>query len=175
MLIRQTKGFTLIELMITLIVMGVLLSIAVPGFQSWMERARIRTAAEGVLNGLQLSRAEGIKRNGVVTMTLLADYGWEAKDALGTVIQARRGAESSQSTFLTVTAPAGNLPTNISFNGFGRMTVPAADVTLSIVPTLGADCTSLGPKNCLVLNVTRGGLIRMCDPSPTKAGTPQAC
>lgn len=176
MLIRQAKGFTLIELMITVAVVGVLLGISVPGFQSWIERGRIRTAAEGVLNGLQLARVEAIKRNEVVTMTLLADYGWEVKDASNTVIQARRGVEGSQATFVKVTFPAAvNLPLDISFNGLGRMTAPAFDVTLSVVPTLGVDCTSAGPKNCLSLNLTRGGLLRMCDPSPAKAGTPQAC
>lgn len=176
MLTGQAKGFTLIELMITITVVGVLLGISIPSFQSWIERNRIRTAAEGVLNGLQLARVEAIKRNGVVTMTLLADYGWEVKDSSNAVIQARRGVEGSQSTFVTVTFPAAvDLPLDISFNGLGRMTLPASDVTLSVVPTVDADCTAAGPKNCLSLNLTRGGLLRMCDPSPAKAGTPQAC
>jgi type IV fimbrial biogenesis protein FimT len=175
-MIRQVKGFTIIELMITLVVVGTLLLIAVPSFQSWIERNRIRTAAEGVLNGLQLARVEAIKRNAIVTMTLLADYGWEVKDASNTVIQARRGVEGSQATFVTVKlAAVVNLPQDISFNGLGRMTLPASDLTLSIVPTAGAECTAAGPKNCLSLNLTRGGLLRMCDPSPAKAGTPQAC
>jgi type IV fimbrial biogenesis protein FimT len=162
--------------MITIAVVGTLLLIAVPSFQSWIERNRIRTAAEGVLNGLQLARVEAIKRNAVVTMTLLADYGWEVKDVSNTVIQARRGVEGSQATFVKVTFPASvDLPQDISFNGLGRMTLPASDLTLSIVPTATADCTAAGPKNCLSLNLTRGGLLRMCDPSPAKAGTPQAC
>jgi prepilin-type N-terminal cleavage/methylation domain-containing protein len=35
---RQVKGFTIIELMITLVVVGTLMLIAVPSFQSWIER-----------------------------------------------------------------------------------------------------------------------------------------
>jgi prepilin-type N-terminal cleavage/methylation domain-containing protein len=56
-------GFTIIELMITLAVLGVLLALGMPSISSWLQNTQIRTAAEGMVSGLQLARAEALRRN----------------------------------------------------------------------------------------------------------------
>lgn len=57
------SGFTLIELMITIAVLAILAAIALPSFQSTLERLRVNGAAENFFADLQYARSEAIKQN----------------------------------------------------------------------------------------------------------------
>jgi type IV fimbrial biogenesis protein FimT len=59
----RATGFTLLELMVTLAVLGILLGIAVPSFQSSLTNSRLTTAANDLVGALQAARSEAIKRN----------------------------------------------------------------------------------------------------------------
>lgn len=63
---RLTKGFTLIEMMVTLAVIVVLLLVAIPSFRSFQQRAAIRSASEGVLGFWNQARLEAARRNSMV-------------------------------------------------------------------------------------------------------------
>lgn len=60
---RLAKGFTLVELMITVVIVAVILTIAVPGFLGLIERNRLQAAANNVYSSLVLARSEALKRN----------------------------------------------------------------------------------------------------------------
>jgi type IV fimbrial biogenesis protein FimT len=61
--LTQQKGFTLVELMITVIIVAVLLSLAAPGFVELLERNRLQSAASNLYTSLVLARSEALKRN----------------------------------------------------------------------------------------------------------------
>ena len=63
MLNSMQRGFTLVELMIGIAIVGLSLVMAAPSFSSWIQSTQIRTAAEAVQNGLQLARGEAVRRN----------------------------------------------------------------------------------------------------------------
>jgi type IV fimbrial biogenesis protein FimT len=58
---RRQIGFTLIELMVTIIVAAVLVSLAVPGFRDLIEKSRLRGATDDIVNLLNASRASAVK------------------------------------------------------------------------------------------------------------------
>jgi type IV fimbrial biogenesis protein FimT len=65
---KATRGFTLIELMVTVTVILVLSMIAVPMFKEVRQRAAVRGAAEQALALWQQTRLEAAKRNTWVKM-----------------------------------------------------------------------------------------------------------
>ncbi|MTW23114.1 prepilin-type N-terminal cleavage/methylation domain-containing protein [Allochromatium palmeri] len=57
----HASGFTLIEMMVTIAVAAILLSIAAPSFQSMIERARVKSLAEIIYSNLQFAKGESLK------------------------------------------------------------------------------------------------------------------
>lgn len=72
---RRHAGVSLIELLIGLVIVGVLLTMAVPWFGTFLQNAQIRNGAGSVLSGLQLARAEAIRRNALVRFQFVSDLG----------------------------------------------------------------------------------------------------
>ena len=63
-----TGGFTLVELMVTMAVIGILALVAVPGMQAMINHSRLSGASGELTAALQLARSEAIRRNARVTV-----------------------------------------------------------------------------------------------------------
>ena len=61
-------GFTLIELMVGVAIMGILLMVGVPSFQSAVASSRLTTSTNDVVSALALARTEAIRRGARVTV-----------------------------------------------------------------------------------------------------------
>lgn len=169
MLKRNLDGFTLVELMVTVVIVGILATIALPSFNEFIERSNLRSSAESVLNALQLARAEAVRRNEQITFTLGTGTGatsWRVTDSTGAVIQQSRSSGEGSAAVLAAKTPAA--ATNLIFNGFGR--VAGAGGLSTIV--FGSAGTTLTVQ---VEIQQPGGLIRMCDPGVTTVGDPRRC
>lgn len=65
---RKQQAFTLIELMVTLVVLGIALGIAIPSFNELIRTNRSLAIGEDLSNALNFARAEAVKRNGRVSI-----------------------------------------------------------------------------------------------------------
>nr|WP_020229767.1 GspH/FimT family pseudopilin [Acidovorax sp. MR-S7] len=65
------RGFTAIELMVTVAILAVLMALAAPSFTPLIERWRVRQAVEGLQSTLYYARSEAIKRGGNVIVRKL--------------------------------------------------------------------------------------------------------
>lgn len=167
-----TRGFSLIELMVGIVIMGILLSLAMPGFQTWLQNAQIRNAAESIQNGLQRARAEAVGRNTNVEFVLGTGSSWVVQLTDGTGIDTRSSNEGSKDVTIAV-APAG--ATTVTFTNFGGLAVANGDGSAPFTQ-VDLDSSVLAAADSQELRVTigLGGNIRMCDPN-APAGSPRAC
>lgn len=171
-------GVTLLEVMISLAVLGILLLIGVPQFGAWLQNQQLRAASEAALSGLQTARGEAIRRNLSVQVAFGPGTGWTVKEVTsGTVIQTRVHQEGSpNAALLAVNGPpttAAAVPpdlaaSTVTFNSLGGIAANAdgsASVTKIDIanPARGA-CQPTGAMRCLRVTVSAGGSVKMCDP-----------
>ena len=120
-------GVTLIELMITLTILGILTVAAMPSYSQWIQNSQIRTASDAILNGLQLARAEAVRRNAAVSFTLSSGTAWTINIVSdNSVVQSRSAGEGSRNVISTVTP---GVATKVTFNGLGRVSDVATAIT----------------------------------------------
>lgn len=60
---KKSSGFTLIEVMITTAIIGVVTAIAVPGYLSVLPKMRLQSAARDLYSNLQKAKIRAIKEN----------------------------------------------------------------------------------------------------------------
>lgn len=176
------RGVTLIEIAIGLVIVALTMMFGLPSLADWLHNTRIRNTAEGVQNGLQMARAEAVRRNANVEFVLtspgtVGGAGWSVRVVgTGAVVQSKPNAEGSTGALLTVT-PGG--ADRVTFNGFGRLpTAPAAnDDGSAFITRIDVDSAVLdaGTSRDLRILIGSGGQIRMCDPNVTDATDPRSC
>jgi len=196
---KRPHGFTLIELLITLAVFALLFAIGLPSMNTWLQNQQIRTSAEGLQAGLQLVRAEALRRNVPVRFQLvdtftaacvLANTGtnWivSLNDPTGLcdvdpsdvaaplTIQKRSGAEGTPNAVVAATSGAA-VATTVTFNGLGRVSGAGAITQINVTNASGGNCQPAGPMRCLQINISNGGSPRMCDPAVTDNTDPRFC
>lgn len=71
---RQCKGFTLIELMITLLVAALILGVGVPNFQQFFANNRMASATNDVVTALHAARSQAVKRRANVSVCPSANW-----------------------------------------------------------------------------------------------------
>ena len=69
----RQSGFTLWELLVTMLVAGMLLAVGVPSFRDAQRNSAITAAANDLITGLLAARAEAVKRQVPVTLCASPD------------------------------------------------------------------------------------------------------
>lgn len=138
---RKPAGFTLIELMVTISVLVILLTIAVPSFQEFIRGQRVKTTSFDVYSALTYARSEAMKRNGDVTITPVSSNwanGWNIAAASSTL-----RTQASQSASVALTGPG-----SVTFGRDGRA---SANTTIQVDPV---PATASIPSRCLSVDLS---------------------
>jgi len=196
------RGFTLIELGVTLTVMTILLLMVVPSFTGWLNNSKVRSVAEALQNGLRAAQAEAIRRSHQTAFVLTG-----AAPAVNTAASTTGSGSNWYIQALpvytgeTVATPFveggsfGNLapgvkitatPTAASlvcFNSMGRLvansdatTTTNFGTTCTATGNITYDVTLTGATHPLRVLVGLGGQVRMCDTTRVLSTTaPDGC
>jgi len=75
----RSFGFTLIDLLITLAVTSILLTIGIPSFSAQVQNTRVKTATQSLLEALDVTRTQAVFSNKRATIAKQTDWehGWE--------------------------------------------------------------------------------------------------
>jgi type IV fimbrial biogenesis protein FimT len=182
------RGFNLIEIMISLSVLAILISLAAPSFGEWLQSQKIRAATESILNGMQVARGEAIRRNLAVQLVIEPPTSaWTTCEATvqpcdetspaANVIQTRAHEEGTSNVVVATTPPPAIAVTfsplgSVVANFDGSPALTQVDVSSAV----GSCVAAGGSMRCLRVVVTGGGNVRMCDPTPTVvAPDPRVC
>lgn len=110
--LSRGRGFTLIEMMVAIVVMGVLMAIAIPSMSAWLMATRARSAAEFYREGFTLARRQAVSHNSASRITLTVNPVSGQMDWQVDICFTIPGSPCNDLTgsWSTVDAPAGNDP-----------------------------------------------------------------
>ncbi len=183
---HHVRGFTLIELVVTVALLGILLALAAPGFGTWINNTRVRTVSDALQNGVRQAQAEAVRRNRTVVFYLTNDQPSLTATA---VAEGRNWGIRTVSLFSGDTAEfvnGGALadvasgveiddgPTALCFNASGQQVTVSGQSCTAGIATYNVNRT--GADRPLRITVSIGGRVRMCDPAKTLSATnPDGC
>lgn len=191
--LRRTSGFTLIELMVTIVLLAILTMLAMPSFMTWINNNKVRTVSDSLQNGLRFAQSEALRRSRPMVFSLTNSSApqtsltavangsnWSINvsksslDANNVFVQA--GVLTDVASGVQITGPAA-----ICFNAMGRVVANTdTDVngascdTASVLQTYDVTLTPGADRPLRVL-VALGGQIRMCDPARKLSDSPDGC
>ena len=114
---RRQSGITLVELLVTLAVIGIMVGVVFPGFRGLMDRNSMTTTANSLVLAVSYARSEALRGAGLVTVRARTtwDGGWEVVSPDGTVVRVFEPISNS----LTLAASDGI--TQLVFNNQGLL------------------------------------------------------
>jgi type IV fimbrial biogenesis protein FimT len=121
---RSHRGFTLIELMVTISIVAILSTLAAPSFRRLIAQQRVKAATFALSESLWIARSEALKRNNDVTFTFTtAASGWDVTPVglPATKLMTQEGIPAVSSTILS----GGGV---FTFNQFGRLSSGAGQI-----------------------------------------------
>lgn len=160
---KPEQGFTLIEVMTVVAIMALAAAIAIPSYQAWYAKAKLKSALMELSSNMNMARTVARNRNTTITVTVAlangrvtATYTAPTSTAAACLADARTCAIETQVMSVEVTAVAGT--TQFQFNSLGlRVGGGTANQALQLMDRAGLTYE---------IQVTPAGRIRWCTTSP---------
>lgn len=177
--LRDDSGFSLIELMVTVAVLAILVTTAVPAMQNFADKNRVIGASEAIYGQLQMARSEAVKQSADMVVVFTGGTPWcmgfsrntgtpcdctltdpEAADACSVVADGTNRVLKvvSGANFTGVTMGDG-APAAVTFNGV-RGTTDGGDQSVPFASAHGKQ---------MQVQVNALGRVRLCSPSGSGA------
>lgn len=151
---RQSTGFTLIEMGITVAILAILVTIAAPSFRSLILSQRVKTASFDLFSAISYARSEAIKLNANIQLRAgeSADgawsTGWRVVDGAGNILR-RWGPVSNLSLVDEANSTAS--PALLTFGLSGRLVSP---VNSPMFEVSSAQTTSGVEPRCIQVDLS---------------------
>lgn len=149
--LSRQLGVTLIELLVTLTVIGVLATQGLPAYSSYVQNAKLREGATIVSTTLVGARDDA-KTRGITTTVV----------STGAALAVTQMDSGVLSTLRTVSLPAGALASvfTVNFGASGRTDPFGTEMQTRV--TLGATGACTADVRCPAVRVDAGGAISVC-------------
>ena len=187
-------GFSLVEAVVALAIMGILLAMALPMASSYMDNSRVRNAADVFVSSVMTAKAEAAQRNAQVEIVLLtnptsagladdgvsAAKGWAVRTVdRATFIDGMALVEGGSGTVAPVTVTGvdqdGAALVGVAFTSLGGTNLAKRASFNFTHDTAGACVASGGPVRCMRVSVTTTGRVKLCDPSIADLTDTRSC
>ncbi|SDT92441.1 GspH/FimT family pseudopilin [Halopseudomonas salegens] len=122
---QRIRGFTLLELMITLVVVAVILGLAVPSFQTTIAKNAVKSATRDLVATLNTARAQSMSSRTPVTVTPESG-GWNN----GWTLAYGSSVESGETYVPSSKVRISSSITSLTFRPQGGLSAPASSLTV---------------------------------------------
>ncbi len=200
-MLMRARGFTLVELLVTIVIMAILLTLAMPSMSGWVRNSRLRAASDSLQDGLRTAQAEALRRSRQVVFSLTDDKPTTAtytakNNGKNWVIKTIPLTGSGETATLIEVGVIAELssdiqiagPANVCFSSIGRMVAnsdPGTNFGECELPTttppvrpfnISYATPSAGIDRPLRVTLALGGQVRLCDPAKTlSSSAPDGC
>lgn len=168
---RRLQGFTLIELMVTIAVAAILLSLALPSFRNMIVTSRLNSVSAELTDAIGFARFEAIKRNRTIIFCRVVDASssscvtgtnWThwvvgVRTGANSVEIVRRGEVNTYGNSLRVTSQMSD--SRVVFNGDGLARSVNGNLVTDTTGRMTV-CAAEGPSEA-IRRITMGAASRM--------------
>jgi len=169
-------GFTILELIVIVLMLGILSSIAAPSWLAFINRQRVRTVNDRVLQSLRLAQSEAKRTKRDITVTFDTTFDPPKITFVpplatgGSELKLDAGGEIKRGTIMLSFSKAGGatpLPYSIVFDYQGNLTTGTTPFYVTVAPSSG------GTKQCVIVETLLGGM--RTDEGTFNTATGQGC
>ncbi len=144
----KQKGFTLVEVMIVVAIIGILSAIAIPNISSWLPNIRLRAAARDVFSDMMRAKMEAIKTNTTTSLTFTSGTGtpcvggaYQFTNSTGIIIDISMAKDVCLSTPSNFPVGFSSRGTASGATGSIMLTHPQGSKTYTITQTIAGGIT----------------------------------
>ena len=149
----NNKGFTLLELLVTVSIAAILLAVGVPSYVTFIDNNRVTSQANDLLYSFNMARSEATKRGAEVRVVSIGGSNWNAGwrvvantnndldyDDPEDILMQRDALEGGSLAIVATNSPTN---TYVAFNARGSLSPNNASFIFTLEPT---DCDAIDSR-----------------------------